>query len=136
MRRQGKKLAQVARIWARGQLHIPNQGATDDPDAEIDAALAAFGLCPDEPDQAGEQAEGGACYLWPCNVRAFGLWRRVQTQWRTGGMGGRTGLDYAGVSVYLRDVARLKGRAFAEAFSALQAMEIAALNEWAQQQDK
>lgn len=38
--------------------------------------------------------------LWPDNVLAWQCWLDVQTQWRTG-MGGPTGLDYAGVRAYL-----------------------------------
>lgn len=34
-------------------------------------------------------------------MAAWAHWRAVQTQWRVGGMGGATGLDYAGVRAYL-----------------------------------
>lgn len=134
MRRQGKKLAQVARIWARGQLYIPRQGEHDDPEAELDEALAAFGLQQEVPE--GDQAAPppDKCYLWPCNVATFDIWQRLQSQWRVGGMGGeRTGLDYAGVAAYLRDVAQVQRRALPEVFSGLQAMEFAALEVWASQ---
>lgn len=43
-------------------------------------------------------------YLWPCNVVAWRAWCDVQTQWRTGGMGGATGLDYAGVRAHLDEI--------------------------------
>jgi hypothetical protein len=42
-------------------------------------------------------------FLWPCNVPTWLHWQEVQTQWRVGGMGGATGLDYAGVRAYLDD---------------------------------
>jgi hypothetical protein len=48
-------------------------------------------------------------------------------------MGGREGLDYSGLAAYLRDVERIKPRDFAQTFACIQAMEIAALNEWAGQ---
>lgn len=51
-------------------------------------------------------------------------------------MNGRDGLDYAGLTAYLRDVERIKPREFVPAFRAMQAMEIAALNAWAQQHEK
>lgn len=60
------------------------------------------------------------------------MWWRIQTQWRIG-MQGREGLDYPGVTDYLRNVARIRPRQFAEVFGALQAMERAALAEWDKQ---
>lgn len=44
---------------------------------------------------------GDVHYLWPDNVAAWQAWISVQTQWRVGGMGGATGLDYAGVRAWL-----------------------------------
>ena len=79
--------------------------------------------------------EASIFYLWPDNLRVWSLWPRCQTLWRVG-MNGRDGLDYAGLCAYLRDVERIKPRKFAEVFSCPQAMEAAALNEWAQQRDK
>ena len=84
-----------------------------------------------EADQSAEKF----CYLWPCNVRTYAIWHRIQTQWRRGGTGERTGLDYSGVEVYLRCVERIPpNRQWAEIWAGLQAMEAAALNAWAQQQ--
>jgi hypothetical protein len=57
------------------------------------AALSGLGLL--DADQ-----ESAVCYLWPDNVQAWFCWQGVQTQWRVG-MGGPTGLDYAGVRAYL-----------------------------------
>jgi hypothetical protein len=48
-------------------------------------------------------------------------------------MGGREGLDYSGLAAYLREVARIKPRHFTETFQLIQAMESAALDEWAKQ---
>ncbi|MDP3651047.1 MAG: DUF1799 domain-containing protein [Rhodoferax sp.] len=129
MWRQGKKLAQVARIQARGQLYIP--GARDEPDAEFDEALAAFGFQQAEEDPDAPPPD--KCHLWPCNVAAFNVWQRLQTQWRESAMGGRTGLDYASVTGYLRDVLGIKPKERIALFGCIQAMEIAALEEWAKQ---
>ena len=74
-------------------------------------------------------------YIWPENVPLWSLWFRLQTQWRIGA-GGREGLDYAGVSAYMQNVARIKPRHFAQAFACIQAMECAALDEWAKQRDR
>lgn len=49
--------------------------------------LAAAGLTPD--DVAPEPVE-----IWPDTLPAYNLFCRLSTQWRTGGMGGATGLDY------------------------------------------
>ncbi len=48
-------------------------------------------------------------------------------------MNGRDGLDYSGLCIYLREVERINPREFVGAFRCIQAMEIAALNEWAKQ---
>jgi hypothetical protein len=93
--------------------------------------MAAFGLVEDAAT-TDTAAAGDVVYLWPCNVRVWGIWQRIQTQWRSG-MGGREGLDYHGVCAYLREVERIKPRRFADAFKCLQAMEFAALDEWAKQ---
>lgn len=130
-RRQGKKLAQVARIQARGQLYIP--GSTHDaPEAEFDEALAAFGFVQGDDDGAAGVSDG-LCYLWPCNLQAFNTWQRLQTQWREGSMVGKTGLDYGAVAAYLRDVLCIKPKARGELFAGIQAMEFAALEVWAKE---
>jgi len=92
--------------------------------------MAAFGLVADVPDAASSSSD--KVYLWPCNVRVWGLWQPIQTLWRSS-MGGREGLDYSGLAVYLREVARIKPRHFTETFQLIQAMESAALDEWAKQ---
>lgn len=51
-------------------------------------------------------------------------------------MQGRDGLDYTGVCAYLREVARIKPRHFADTFASLQAMEYAALDAWAKQREQ
>jgi hypothetical protein len=134
VRRQGKKLAQVARVQARGQLYIPEPGTPDEPEAAVDEALAVFGLVRDQSD--AEDVPEEKCYLWPCNVPTFNLWKAVQTQWRRAGMvGAKTGLDYDAVIAYMRDVLGIKRKDRAELFAGIKAMEVAAINTWAEQQD-
>lgn len=88
-------------------------------------------LCEDLDDDTGdadtdadaEDSTGPTFCLWPCNLPTFYLWQRIQTQWRVGGMGERTGLDYDSVIGYMRKVARIKRRDFEEVFSGIQTME-------------
>jgi hypothetical protein len=105
----------------------------NEPAAEFDAALVAFGLQPGSRDDAAP-APDELCYLWPCNVRAWNVWQQVQTQWRVG-MGGREGLDYGGVQVYLASLPGLRPKARAELWAGLRAMEHAALAVWAEQRE-
>jgi Phage related hypothetical protein (DUF1799) len=139
VRGQSKKLAQVARIQARGQLYIPNQGEDPDDTTEIDEAAAVFGLqiVTDSDDDGGDnpRSKQDLCYLWPENVGTFNIWCQLQTQWRVG-MSGATGLDYTAVAAYLRDVVGIKKKDLPERFAEIRAMEVAALNEWAAQQAK
>jgi len=138
MRSEGKKLAQVARIQARGLLHIPKPTNSYAPgtelDAEFDESLAAWGLCQADDDGDAPPPPDDKCYLWPCNVPAFNVWQAIQTQWRTAsGMDGihRTGLDYTGIATYMREVLRMRpNRRWGEVWIGLQAMEVAAINVW------
>ena len=145
MRREGKKLAQVARIQARGQLTIPKPGGHNEPDAEYDKALAAFGLqeagadadSDDDDlvtsDRARQSTPEPKCYLWPCNVLAWKCWQALQTQWLFTPKGHPSGLNYAGVAAYLATILRLKPKERTEIFSGLQAMEFASLEVWREQ---
>lgn len=135
MRGHGKKLAQAARLLARGQLQIPTSSQSEsDADDAFDEALAAFGLQRGEAGDSGATAQSDVqdvFYLWPCNVPVFRLWQQLQTQWRAG-IAGYTGLDYASVIAYMRNVARVPSKHWDEAFSGLQAMEAAALDVWSE----
>lgn len=63
---------------------------------------------------------------------AWHVWLSIQTQWRVG-MGGRDGLDYGSVAVYMREVLRIKvDRRWGEIWRGLQAMEHAALQAWSE----
>lgn len=130
LRGQGKKLAQAARLWARGQLQVSIGQSSNDASDTFDEALAAFGLCRSDARNDNTPTTQGYCYLWPCNVATWQIWGRLQTQWRTGPMGGRDGLDYTAVIRYLQDVVRLRPRHFKAVFSELQAMEFAAQDEY------
>lgn len=80
-------------------------------------------LAPAEPDQH-------IVYLWPCNATIWHHWQQVQTQWRTGGMGGASGLDYAGVRAYL-DEQGLQGEERKDTFDGIRAAERGTLEGWA-----
>lgn len=135
MRREGKKLAQVARIQARGQLYIPNPGGHNEPEAEYDEALAAFGLQEAGADDgAAEAPPEDKCYLWPCNVATFIVWQALQTQWLFTPKGNPSGLNYKAVIDYLVKILRVKPKERTEVFNGLQAMEFASLEVWQQQQ--
>ena len=78
--------------------------------------------------QAAEPAVDEVEYLWPCNVPTWRAWCDVQTQWRTGGMGGITGLDYAGVRAHLDEIGLQPGsEERAAVYSGIRAAEHATL---------
>lgn len=70
-------------------------------------------------------------YLWPDNVQAWQAWLGVQTQWRIGGMGTVTGLDYAGVRAWL-DEEGIAGDERRELWSVICACEREVLGVWHQ----
>jgi len=72
--------------------------------------------------------------LWPCNVPAWQAWQAVRTQWREG-MGGRTGLDYAGVRAWF-DLQGIRGAKRRRLFAGIQACEAATLEAWAEQREQ
>jgi hypothetical protein len=80
----------------------------------------------------GAPAAQQEVYLWPCNYEAWRHWQALQTQWRIGGMGGASGLDYAGVRAYL-DESGLRGATRKEVWAGICACEAATLEGWAQQ---
>lgn len=119
--RERKKLAQVARCAALGQLASPEQIEEDE--AEVDAAAAAFGLMPVFQREPVEPI-----YLWPENVASWNFFQQVSTQWHVG-PGGAIGLNYAGVAV-VRDAKGISRKDWPRLFSELQAMERATLEAW------
>lgn len=136
-RKQGKKLAQAARLWASGQLATTKNHDDDDDAAAQDtaAALAVWGLQADTDHLASQAAAPKLFCIWPDCVGTWSIWQRLQTQWRMSA-NGREGLDYAGVTAYLQDVLRVKHRDFARVFGEIQAMEAAALEAWAKQREQ
>jgi Phage related hypothetical protein (DUF1799) len=123
---QRKKLAQVARLWASGQINTSPQ---DQDDEEFDCALAALGLALEGAEEDTVAPIAQVHHIWPDCVQVWRIWLRCQTLWRIG-IAGREGLDYAGLCTFLREVERVKPRRFAETFACLQAMERAALEVW------
>ena len=75
-------------------------------------------------------------YVWPEYEPVWLHWQALQTQWRVGGMGGATGLDYAGVRAYLDEVGLSPGEERRELWACLVACELEALNAWAAIRDK
>lgn len=122
-RGERKKLEEVARHWARGDL-LNEQEDAQAQDA-LDEQLALWGLVPDAPIEP----EPSELYLWPENVACWDLFMELQTQWRIGAMG-RTGLDYAAVDRVIgeRRAWRLRRR---QRRAEIRAMEVACLEEWA-----
>lgn len=118
-----KKLEEVARHWARGDLQTQDDHAKAQ-DA-LDEQFAHWGLVPDRP----VEPEPEAVYLWPQNVPAWDLFMLVQTQWRGTGVG-REGLDHAGVELAIdeRRAWRTRRR---QRRDEIRIMERAALEEWA-----
>lgn len=151
--RQGKKLAELARLIARGQL-LPadadagNDSPDDDEDGaddDVDTLLAQAGLRREGLLPAQQVAQAAKPYhLWPENLPVLALWNEVQTLWLTG-PAGATGLDAVAVQQHisrtpLRDLlppgcrGRSKRRdALAWIWRGLRAMERSTLDAWAQQ---
>lgn len=113
-------------MLAAGALRFPT--ANDPPaEARLEADAAGFGFYVVGSDVPVEEE----FYLWPENCEIWRLWLSVQTQWFTDN-GIRTRLDYQGVQVCIESRS-IKKKDRAHYFEALQAMEFAALDEWAKQ---
>jgi hypothetical protein len=84
---------------------------------------------------ADDETQADVAYLWPCNVKTWAYWQAVQTQWRVGGMGGATGLDYAGVRAYL-DETGVKSKQRKQIFEGIRAAETATLRAWGEKAEK
>lgn len=92
------------------------------------AELAAFGFRPE--DYAHEQVS-----VWPDNYQAVSTFIELQTQWRVGGMGSATGLDYVAALAVIRELDLEKDEA-RELFQDIRVMEAAALEQMAEDREK
>jgi len=132
VRRQGKKLAKLVRLWASKQLLIAADH--DENQATVNTALAAWGLQIDGDTPA--QAEPDTFWIWPESLPVWALWQRLQTMWRIS-MAGRDGLDWASVTAWLERAERIRHpRRLADTLHCLRAMESAALDVWATEREK
>lgn len=75
-------------------------------------------------------------YVWPEYEPAWLHWQALQTQWRVGGMGGATGLDYAGVRAYFDEMGVAPGPDRQQLWACIVACEAEALAAWAAIRDK
>lgn len=66
---------------------------------------------------------------------AYSTFSRLGTQWRVGGMGSATGLDYTAVLAFIRTL-RLPREQADELFEDIQVMEAAALEQMAYDREK
>lgn len=78
-------------------------------------------------------AQAEVFYLWPDNVPAWQLFMGCANRWRSG-MAGREGLDAYGVEVEMR-LHRVRPRQHRQRWFEIKAMESAALQAWAEQQE-
>ncbi|HMZ01470.1 MAG TPA: DUF1799 domain-containing protein [Burkholderiaceae bacterium] len=81
--------------------------------------MAAWGLKASDFDH--EYVE-----VWPETELAYSTFSRLGTQWRVGGMGSATGLDYTAVLAFIRTL-RLPREQADELFEDIQVMEAEAL---------
>lgn len=108
------------------------------------AALAVLSQSNGQASDPGEPAPDRVEYLWPDCVEFWEIWMHVQTQWRTGA-NGATGLDYAGVRVWLDEAEAMPRGDGAgndssderrELWHCIRACEIATLGAWAERRER
>lgn len=80
------------------------------------------------------RAEEVCIEVWPENWGVFRLFCRLDTQWRVGGMGGVSGLDYSAVYPLLDRLAA-SSQEWDEMLEDLQALESGALSEINRKED-
>ena len=98
---------------------------------ETDEALQAFGIEIEEPID-----KEGLPDVYPENQRAVQAFIDLQTQWRSSGMGGRSGLIYREVYGYMDEIGLTKRKHRLDLMHALRVMEAEALKVWGEQQDR
>jgi len=74
-------------------------------------------------------------YLWPCNLKTWRLWHRLQAMWRVG-TSGRDGFDWSSVTAWLQHAERMRPGKLARTLEQLRLMEYEALAAWADQREK
>lgn len=97
---------------------------------KLEAAAAAFYETIPEIAEGftREDYESDPVDVWPENWPVVQLFLRLATQWRVGGMGSKTGLDYLVVYATL-DKLKLTENECEHYFADIQVLEIAALKE-------
>lgn len=118
--RQSKKLAQVARHQALGEIF--NEEGEQQDEGAVDEALAAFGLVAERQVEPPE-----TIYLWPENVATWNLFQSVGTQWVEGPTG--PGINFASLKIAMGFM-RIKRRDDPEVFGEIKAMERATVLAW------
>ncbi|RZS80655.1 DUF1799 domain-containing protein [Pigmentiphaga kullae] len=66
--------------------------------------------------------------IWPDNAIAYAVFCAMDTQWRVGGMGRASGLDYAALPFVMRQLGVPRAE-WTDIFDAVRVMERAALDE-------
>ena len=82
-----------------------------------------------------KKPEADTVLIWRENVQSVNLFLAVGTQWRVGGMGGATGLDYGGVQAAMQLLGIKHGQR-TELFALVQIMEAAVLDEWGRRRER
>lgn len=103
--------------------------ATDSNTADIQKSMAALGFTAED---FGLDDDFDECDVWPCNHVVWLTFTRVSTQWRVGGMGGATGLDYTALYPLLD---RLPPDDWDEVFDGVRCCEIESLAVFAEKMD-
>jgi hypothetical protein len=134
----GKKLAEAARLWARGDLLSAeeHERRAQENSEHLDADAAGLGFTvvwADDP--AAQPAAPATFYLWPENLPAWEFFQQgCGTQWRYG-QAGPTGLDYCAVDLLMRR-RHIPLRKRARLLLLVQAMEHGALQGWRELADE
>jgi hypothetical protein len=103
-------------------------------DADVVAALEAFGARAVDLERAGELQAAGVCHVYPENWPAVQVFLALATQWRVVAMSTmttarliQTGLDYTAIEPVMR-LFGVKPKRRAAIFQKVRAMEAAALD--------
>jgi hypothetical protein len=130
----GKKLAEAARLQARGELTTAEEfDRQEERDANhLEEQLAAQGLILEEQGDLREVPP--TVYLWQDQLDAWLLWQQCGTQWLHG-FNGPTGLNYPGVE-HLMGQLRIPPRKRPKLWAQVRAMERGSLLGWREWRDE